>query len=91
MPLLAAVGASQRGPVRRLHLQLRRRRFRTECADTTSVIGGKRMSLTLLDRWSPPGLLLESAAEIEMSRILETGPGTQARAMFARSDGWHMP
>jgi hypothetical protein len=46
------------------------------------------MSLTLLDRWSPPGLLLESEAEVEMSHILESGPGTQARAVFARSDDW---
>lgn len=46
------------------------------------------MVLELLDRWSPPGLLLESEAEIEMSRILESGPGTHAKAGFARSDGW---
>jgi very-short-patch-repair endonuclease len=46
------------------------------------------MPLELLDRWSPPGFLLESEAELEMSRILETGPGTQAQAVFARSDGW---
>jgi len=46
------------------------------------------MVLELLDRWSPPGLLPESEAEVEMARILESGPGTHARAVFARSDGW---
>lgn len=46
------------------------------------------MVLELLDRWSPVGLLLESEAEIEMSRILESGPGTHAKAVFAQSHGW---
>ncbi len=45
--------------------------------------------LILLESWDPQSLLLESKAEIEMARILETGPGTQARAVFARADGWH--
>lgn len=47
------------------------------------------MPLELLDRWGPEGLLLESEAEVEMARILELGPGTYARAVFARSEGWH--
>ncbi len=45
--------------------------------------------LELLDRWDPAALGLESEAEVEMARILEMGPGTHARAAFARSGGWH--
>ncbi len=46
------------------------------------------MGLELLSRWSPEGLLLESPAEDDLSRILEDGPGTNTRALFARAHGW---
>jgi hypothetical protein len=45
--------------------------------------------LAYLDRWDPAALGLESEAEIEMARILEMGPGTDSRAVFARVEGWH--
>ncbi len=46
------------------------------------------MGLELLSRWSPVGLLLESPAEDLLARILEGGPGTNTRALFARAPGW---
>ncbi len=46
------------------------------------------MALHYLDRWAPKGLLLESVAEAELAAILESGPGTEARAVFAQASGW---
>lgn len=46
------------------------------------------MALDYLDRWAPSGLLLESPAEAELAAILESGPGTEVRAVFARASGW---
>ena len=46
------------------------------------------MALDMLDRWSPDGLLHESPAEADLATILEGGPGTDARAVFARASGW---
>jgi hypothetical protein len=46
------------------------------------------MGLELLSRWSPEGLLLESPAEDHLARLLEEGPGTNTRALFARAPGW---
>ncbi len=46
------------------------------------------MGLELLSRWSPEGLTLESPAEDHLAQILEEGPGTNARAQFARAAEW---
>lgn len=46
------------------------------------------MVLDLLSRWDTRGLLLESPAEEHLAALLEAGPGTDTRAVFATAPTW---